>query len=167
MSIRGLPAFIPESSSQEERRTMESLGITRLDHVAMAVWSVEEYLPFLTELFGMKVVDRWRSEEEEYAGVTLDLPGGGIQWEIVEPISDDSFLARFLKERGPGLHHVTFEVEDVERAAATLRGRGIEPFGGVRNRSTWRELFIHPGDSGGLLVQLFDGHWPASPDSGG
>jgi catechol 2,3-dioxygenase-like lactoylglutathione lyase family enzyme len=78
---------------------MESLGITRLDHVAMAVWNVEEYLPFLTELFGMKVVDRWRSEEEKYAGVTLDLPGGGIQWEVVEPISDDSFLARFPGQR--------------------------------------------------------------------
>ncbi len=144
---------------------MESLGITRLDHVAMAVRNVEEYLPFLTELFGMKVVDRWRSEEEKYAGVTLDVPGGGIQWEVVEPISDDSFLTRFLKERGPGLHHVTFQVEDVEKAAEILRRRGIEPFGGVRTGSTWKELFIHPRDGGGLLVQLFEGYWPASSAS--
>ena len=144
---------------------MESLGITRLDHVAMAVRNVEEYLPFLTELFGMKVVDRWRSEEEKYAGVTLDVPGGGIQWEVVEPISDDSFLTRFLKERGPSLHHVTFQVEDVEKAAEILRRRGIEPFGGVRTGSTWKELFIHPRDGGGLLVQLFEGYWPASSAS--
>jgi methylmalonyl-CoA/ethylmalonyl-CoA epimerase len=146
---------------------LRSLGIIRLDHVAMAVWSVEEYLPFLTELFGMKVVDRWRNEEEKYAGVTLDVAGGGIQWELVEPISDDSFLGRFLTERGPGLHHVTFQVEDVEKAAEILRRRGIEPFGGVRSGSTWRELFIHPRDSGGLLVQLFEGHWPASSGDGG
>ncbi len=144
---------------------MESLGITRLDHVAMAVWNVEEYLPFLTELFGMKVVDRWRSEEEKYAGVTLDLPGGGVQWEVVEPISGDSFLSRFLKERGPGLHHVTFQVEDVEKAAEVLRRRDIEPFGGVRTGPTWKELFIHPRDSGGLLIQLFEGYWSASSAS--
>ena len=75
---------------------MRSLGIIRLDHVAMAVRNVEEHLPLLTEFLGMKVVGRWRSEEEKYAGVTLDLPGGGAQWEVVEPISDDSFLARFL-----------------------------------------------------------------------
>ena len=144
---------------------MESLGITRLDHVAMAVWKVEEYLPLITELFGMKVVGRWRSEEEKYAGVTLDVPGGNVQWEVVEPISDDSFLTRFLKERGPGLHHVTFQVEDVEKAAEILRRRGIEPFGGVRTGATWKELFIHPRDGGGLLVQLFEGHWPDSSAS--
>jgi methylmalonyl-CoA/ethylmalonyl-CoA epimerase len=128
----------------------------------MAVWNVEEYLAFLTGLFGMKVVGRWRSEEEKYAGVTLDLPGSDVQWEVVEPTSDDSFLTRFLRERGPGLHHVTFQVEDVEKAAEVLRGRGIEPFGGVRTGSTWKELFIHPRDSGGLLIQLFEGHWPDS-----
>ena len=131
----------------------------------MAVRNVEEYLPLLTELLGMKVVGRWRSEEEKYAGVTLDLPGGGVQWEVVQPISDDSFLARFLRERGPGLHHVTFQVEDVEKAAEVLRRRGIEPFGGVRTASTWKELFIHPRDSGGLLIQLFEGYWPDSSAS--
>lgn len=141
---------------------MESLGIKKLDHVAMAVWNVEEYLPFFTALFGMRVMGRWRNEGEKYAGVTLDLPGVGVQWELVEPAFDDSFLTRFLKERGPGLHHVTFEVEDVERAAEILRRRGIEPFGGVRTGSTWKELFIHPRDSGGLLIQLFEGYWPAS-----
>jgi methylmalonyl-CoA/ethylmalonyl-CoA epimerase len=141
---------------------LRSLGIKRLDHVAMAVWRLEEYLPLLTELFGMKVVGRWRSEEEKYAGVTLDVPGGNVQWEVVEPTSDDSFLTRFLKQRGPGLHHVTFQVEDVEKAAEILRRRGIEPFGGVRTGSTWKELFIHPRDSGGLLIQLFEGHWPDS-----
>ena len=141
---------------------MESLAIMKLDHVAVAVWKVDEQLPFLTELFGMKVVGRFDSEEERYAGVTLDVPGGNVQWEVVEPISDDSFLTRFLKQRGPGLHHVTFQVEDVEKAAEILHRRGIEPFGGVRTGSTWKELFIHPRDSGGLLIQLFEGHWPDS-----
>jgi methylmalonyl-CoA/ethylmalonyl-CoA epimerase len=146
---------------------MESLAITKLDHVAMAVWKIDEHLPFLTELFGMKVVGRFRSEDEHYAGVTLDVPGGSTQWELVEPTSDASFLARFLTERGPGLHHVTFQVENVEKAAEILRARGIEPFGGVRVGPTWKELFIHPRDGGGVLIQLYEGSWDCQPPSEG
>ncbi len=146
---------------------MESLAITKLDHVAMAVRKIDEHLPFLTELFGMKVVARFRSEDEHYAGVTLDVPGGNTQWELVEPTSDDSFLARFLTERGPGLHHVTFQVENVEKAAEILRARGIEPFGGVKVGPTWRELFIHPQDSGGALIQLYEGYWDSQAQQEG
>lgn len=135
------------------------LNIKRLDHVSMAVWKVDDYLPLLTELFGMRLAGRFQSDEEGYQGVVLDVPGGGAQWEVLEPTSEDGFLARFLRERGPGLHHVTFEVEDVARAAEALRQRGIEPFRGVRTGPSWRETFVHPQDLGGVLVQLFDGTW--------
>jgi methylmalonyl-CoA/ethylmalonyl-CoA epimerase len=135
------------------------LKIKRFDHVCMAVWNVDETLPLFTELFGMRLVHDFRSEEEGYQGVTLDVEGSTVQWELIEPTSDDSFVARFLRERGPGLHHVTFEVEDVAEAAETLRKRGIEPFGGVREEATWKETFVHPRDSGGVLVQLYEGDW--------
>jgi methylmalonyl-CoA/ethylmalonyl-CoA epimerase len=146
---------------------MESLGVTKLDHVAVAVWKVNECLPFLTRLFDMKEAGRFRSEEEHYAGVTLDVPGGNTQWEVMEPTADDSFLTRFLEERGPGLHHVTFQIEDVEKAAETLRAYGIEPFGEVRVGSTWKELFIHPRDAGGVLIQLYEGYWASQAPSEG
>ena len=135
------------------------LKIKRFDHVCMAVWKVEEALPLFTELFGMKPVHDFRSEEEGYQGVALDVAGSTVQWELIEPISDDSFVARFLHERGPGLHHVTFQVEDVAEATETLRKRGIEPFGGVREEATWKETFLHPQDTGGVLVQLYEGDW--------
>ena len=140
----------------------ESLvGIKRVDHVAMAVWKLEDHLAFLTEVLGMKVAGRFRSEEERYAGVVLDIPPHhegtrGIQWEVLEPTSEDSFLVRFLRERGPGLHHVTMEVEDVDAAAGKLREKGIEPYGGVRESGGWKETFIHPRDSGGVLIQLYE-----------
>ncbi len=135
------------------------LGIKRVDHVSMAVWKIEDMLPLLTELFDMRVVDRYHNEVEGYNGVTLDIMTcqgrAAIQWEILEPNSDDSFLTRFLRERGPGLHHVTFEVEDVAQAAEALRKQGIEPHGGVRQSGGWKELFIHPRDTGGVLIQLY------------
>jgi len=135
------------------------LKVKKLDHVSMAVWKVEEHLPLLTELFGMKPAGQFDSEEDQYRGVVLDIAGGRVQWEVLEPTSEDGFVARFLRERGPGLHHVTFQVQDVAEAAEALRQRGIEPFRGIRTGPGWRETFLHPRDTGGVLIQLFDGDW--------
>ena len=134
------------------------LGIKRMDHVCMVVWKLEERLPMLTEFFGMKVVSRFENPQAGYNGIALDIPGGGAQWELLEPLGDDSFLIRFLQERGPGLHHVTFEVENVEKATAALREHGYKPFGG-RSLDGYKEVFIHPRTSGGVLFQLYEGGW--------
>ena len=85
-------------------------------------------------------------------------PGLAERWEVLEPTDENSFLHRFLKERGPGLHHVTFEVESIDNAIAALKEKGIEPFGG-RSYDKYKELFIHPKDSGGVLFQLYEGAW--------
>ncbi len=134
------------------------LGIKRMDHVSMAVWKLEERLPMLTQLFGMKEAGRFQNPHAGYNGVVLDIPGGGAQWELLEPSGDDSFLARFLRERGPGLHHVTFEVESVEKATQALREYGYEPFGG-RTYGSYKEVYVHPRDTGGVLIQLYEGDW--------
>ncbi len=133
-----------------------SLGITRMDHVCMVVAKLDERLPMLTELFGMKLVARWENPQAGYNGATLDVPGGSTQWELLEPSGEDSFLVKFLRERGPGLHHVTFEVESVEKATETLKRYGMEPFGG-RNYDQYKEVYVHPRDAGGVLFQLYEG----------
>lgn len=132
------------------------LGIKRLDHVCMVVAKIDERLPMLTELFGLKVLGRFDNPQAGYNGVTLEIPGSNTQWEVLEPSGDDSFLARFLRERGPGLHHVTFEVESVEKATQALRDYGFEPFGG-RSYEHYKEVYIHPRDTGGVLFQLYEG----------
>src|SRR3712207_6280428 len=93
-------------------------GLKRGVHISMAVWSIDEELPFFTDLLGMSVAGRWRNEDEGDAGAVLDCPDKQLQMELVEPIGDDGFVARFLRERGPGVHHVTVETEDVEQASA-------------------------------------------------
>lgn len=133
----------------------EKIGIKRLDHVCWAVWKLEDALPLLTELMGMRVASRWENEEQGYRGVSLEVPGGTAHFELLEPLGEDSYLVRFLRERGPGLHHVTFEVEDIDQAAQAIRDFGIEPFRGVRRSHGWAETFIHPRDSGGVLFQFF------------
>ncbi|HEU4759604.1 MAG TPA: VOC family protein [Dehalococcoidia bacterium] len=133
----------------------ETIGITRLDHVCWAVRSLDDALPLLTQLMGMTVEGRFENPQAGYRGVGLRVPGGTGHFELLEPLREDSFLHRFLAERGPGLHHVTFEVEDIERAARAIRDHGIEPFGGVQRSHGWAETYIHPKDSGGVLFQFY------------
>jgi methylmalonyl-CoA/ethylmalonyl-CoA epimerase len=148
----------------------EKIGIKRLDHVCWVVHRLEDALSLLTELMGMRVVDRWQNEEQGYRGLTLEVSGGtpgraGAQFELMEPLGEDSFLHRFLREYGPGLHHVTFEVEDIEAAAQAIRDYDIEPFRGVRCFGGWAETYIHPKDSGGVLFQFYteEGHHEHEP----
>jgi len=138
----------------------DKIGIKRLDHVCWAVQKLDDVLPLLTELMGMRVAGRWQNDEQGYRGVSLEVPGGtpgraGAHFELLEPLGDDTFIARFLRERGPGLHHVTFEVEDVDRAGAAISEYGIEPYRGVQRSHGWAETYIHPKDSGGVLFQFF------------
>ena len=131
------------------------LGIKRIDHVSVVHSDLEGRIRFYEDLFGMEVTERFETEAGAFKGVAMKIPGSPTQWEILEPFGDDSFLHRFLAERGPGMHHATFEVEDIEKAAAALRSYGVEPFGeGVAN--DWKQLFIHPRDTGGVLIQLYE-----------
>ena len=120
------------------------LGIKRIDHVSVVHSDLEGRVRFYQDLVGMEVAERFESPAAGFKGVAMSIPGSPTQWEI-----------RFLAERGPGMHHATFEVEDIEKAAAALRSNGIEPFGeGIAN--DWKQLFIHPRDSGGVLIQLYE-----------
>ena len=131
------------------------LPIKRIDHVAIAAESIDERVRFLSELFGMKPGARYDNPQDGYNGVELSIPGSDTKWEVIEPAGENSFVTRFLGQRGPGLHHVTFEVTDIEAAAKVLRERGIEPVG-MRVEGAWnKELFIHPRDTGGVLIQLY------------
>ena len=132
----------------------------RVDHVSMAVWKIDDALPFFRDVFGWKEAGRFSSEDAGFSGVVLDVPGPDgerqMQWEILEPLGENSFIAKFLRERGPGLHHVTLEVADADAAANGLRAHGVEPFGGPRVSYDWKEMFVHPKSSGGVLFQLYE-----------
>ena len=144
----------------------EQIGIKRLDHVCWAVHKLEDALPLPTELMDMRETGRWENEEQGFRGISLELPGGTAHFELLEPLGEDSFLHRFLEERGPGLHHVTFEVSDIDSAAQAVRDFGMEPFRGVQRGHGWAETYIHPKDSGGVLFQFYideDHHHESEP----
>ena len=131
------------------------LGIKRIDHVSVVNSDLDGRIKFYSDLFGMEIAERFENANGGFKGVAMTIPGSPTQWEILEPLGDDSFLHRFLEQRGPGMHHATFEVEDIAKAAAALRAYGVEPFGEA-TVGEWKQLFIHPRDTGGVLIQLYE-----------
>jgi catechol 2,3-dioxygenase-like lactoylglutathione lyase family enzyme len=128
--------------------------VERFDHVSVAVSDIRSALP-LVEIMG----GRLRSGGVNPAGFRWAqwyLPGSG-KLEIVAPLDPDDkshFLVRFLATRGPGLHHLTFKVRNIETAIARARDAGYDVVGVNLARETWKEAFLHPTSASGVLVQL-------------
>ena len=99
----------------------KSLGWKRFDNYSIAVPDARKAIEFHKKLFGLEENHPFTSEEEGYHGAVLDMPKQQGQIEILAPYGDNSFLSKYLDDHGPGVHHVTIEVEDIEQAAAYLR----------------------------------------------
>ena len=125
----------------------------RLDHVGIAVVSIEESLGIYRAL-GLREAGR---ETVESQGVlTAFLPVGETRLELLQPTGEDSPVARFLAKRGPGVHHLCFAVHDLERALADLKLRGFRlvnesPVPGAGGK---RVAFLHPSAGHGVLIEL-------------
>ena len=78
----------------------------------------------------------------------------GARLEVLEPAAPDSFLHRFLAQRGPGVHHVTFKVPDLKQACARAESHGYEIVGYDDSDPEWAEAFLHPRQALGIVVQL-------------
>jgi methylmalonyl-CoA/ethylmalonyl-CoA epimerase len=144
----------------------QKMGVKRLDHVCWAVRNLDDVLPLLTDLMGMTIEGRFENPDVGFRGVGLRVPGGTGHFELLQPLGPDSYLHKFLEDKGPGLHHVTFEVEDAYKAAEAIEAFGIKPWGGVNASHGWVEAFIHPKDSGGVLFQFYheeEDHEPEGP----
>ncbi|CAN5196650.1 methylmalonyl-CoA epimerase [soil metagenome] len=130
--------------------------IERLDHVAIAVPSIQDALP----LFAGLGASYFAGTDQIRAGfrwVQFNL-GDGSKLELIAPLTADSFVQRFLDERGPGLHHLTFKVTDVSEASQRARAAGYKVLGPNLSPS-WSEMFIHPANPLGTLIQFAE--WPS------
>jgi methylmalonyl-CoA/ethylmalonyl-CoA epimerase len=137
--------------------------VDRFDHVSIAAWDIRDALP-LIELMGGEFYQG--GDEAAFRWAQWHLPGSG-KIEVIQPLdrSDaDNFLVRFLSDRGPGIHHLTFRVHDLTGAVAHARTMGFEVTG-VSPEGAWKEAFIHPRSTVGTLIQLAE--WDDSrPDPG-
>ncbi|MBC7249047.1 MAG: methylmalonyl-CoA epimerase [Anaerolineae bacterium] len=128
--------------------------ITKVDHIGIAVRDIEEARR-LYEALGLKVT-HVKEVEEQQVRVAF-LPVGDTEVELVQPTTADSGVARFLEKRGEGVHHLCFEVEDIEVALAELQAQGMrlidrEP----RQGAFGRVAFLHPKSTHGVLIELVE-----------
>lgn len=129
--------------------------LKRLDHVAVLVPDLEEALGFWQDRLGL-TLDHVETVSSMAVKIAF-LPLGESEIELVQPITEDSGLAKFLEKRGPGLHHICIEVGDIAAKLADLKSKDVrlideEPL----LMDDGRQLaFIHPQSTGGVLVELY------------
>lgn len=127
--------------------------LTRLDHVAIAVADLPEAVRLFHGLLGLGFVGGGDNRELGIRVVQLR-DSRGCKIELLTPLRDDTFLARFLDARGQGFHHITGYVEDVGAAVDRLAAAGYPTVDTTTERDTWHETFTRPGRSFGTIVQL-------------
>ena len=134
--------------------------IGKIDHVGIAVRSIAEARKLYEDL-GLQVE---AIEEVPYDGVRVAfIPCGETRIELLEPLSEDSPVGRFLAKRGPGVHHICLGTDDVRAASEHLRDSGFQVLRPEPTRGAggcWVQ-FVHPKSTGGVLIELSEPHPPA------
>ena len=128
----------------------------RIDHVGIAVEDLDAALALYERAFGMPMVHRETVEEQGVEAALLDV--GESHVELLMPLGPETTVAKFLAKRGPGIHHVAYQVADVEAALQGCRDAGLRlidqaPRRGIRDS---RVAFLHPRTLGGVLTELVE-----------
>jgi methylmalonyl-CoA/ethylmalonyl-CoA epimerase len=129
--------------------------LKRLDHVAVLVSNLDEALGFWQDCLGLPL-DRVETVSSMAVKIAF-LPLGESEIELVQPLDGDSGLARYLAKRGPGLHHICIEVEDIAAKLGDLRKHGVRIIDDqpVEMDDGRKLAFIHPAGTGGVLLELY------------
>lgn len=131
----------------------------RLDHVSIATRQISSLVPLIRDVLGARFLMGATEATLGFRWAQFQFPGGGVI-ELLEPTGPESFLNGFLSERGEGLHHITLRVRDIEKRAKELEELGYKPFRPRFSDQVWKELFLHPKETHGVLIQLAESELP-------
>jgi len=131
-------------------------NLKRLDHIAVLVKDLDQALSFWQDQLGLTLdhVEKIDSMEVKIAF----LPLGDSEIELVQPTTSDSGLAKYLEKRGPGLHHICIEVENINTMLGELKEKGVRLIDGepVTMDDGRKLAFLHPKSAGSVLVELYE-----------
>ena len=138
--------------------------LDRIDHIGVAVEDLDDAIKLYEDSLDMPLVHRETVEEQGVEAVLLDVGDGHV--ELLQPLSPDTAVGKFLAKKGPGLHHVAYAVSDIEAALGSLKESGVKlidetPRTGIRGS---RVAFCHPRATGSVLTEIVQ---PAGKDDRG
>ncbi|MBV9214395.1 MAG: methylmalonyl-CoA epimerase [Actinobacteria bacterium] len=128
----------------------------RIDHIGVAVEDLDAAMQLYAQRFDMREQHRETVEEQGVEAVLLEVGEGHV--ELLRPLSGETAVGKFLAKRGPGLHHVAYQTDDIDSTLRAVRDAGIdlidqEPRVGIRGS---RVAFLHPSSTGGVLTELVE-----------
>ena len=128
----------------------------RMDHVGVAVEDLDGALGLYGEAFDMAVQHREVVEEQGVEAVLLEVGEGHV--ELLRPLGPDTPVGKFLAKRGPGIHHVAYQTDDIDQALDGIRAAGLrlideQPRRGIRGS---RVAFLHPKSTHGVLTEIVE-----------
>jgi methylmalonyl-CoA epimerase len=130
--------------------------LSTIDHIGVAVHDIDESLPLYRDALGMPLVHRETVTEQGVDAALLDV--GDSHVELLQPLGADTPVGKFLARQGPGLHHVAYQVTDIDGALTEIRDAGLRliderPRTGIRES---RVAFLHPSATGGVLTEIVE-----------
>jgi len=135
--------------------TFELLIMFKLSHIGIAVRDLKASVNSFSVILGLAERDfSYRDAPSE--GVRIaEVDVGGLQVEVMEPMSEDSPISAFLRKRGEGVHHLCFEVDDIDEVWKRLKAEGVEVLGDKpKKMNNYYYFFIHPKSAGGVLIEF-------------
>ncbi|MCH7699056.1 MAG: methylmalonyl-CoA epimerase [Chloroflexi bacterium] len=140
----------------QERGHLALVHVNHVHHTGVVVKSLEKAYVVFGDTLGMRLVKEGVMEDQGVKAALFDI--GNSFLELLEPITPDTGIARFLEKRGEGLHHVCLEVDDIHAALADLKSKDVELIDEEpRDGLTGEIAFIHPSAVHGVLVELIHG----------
>ena len=130
------------------------MDISHIEHLGVAVKSIEEQLPYYEQVLGLKCYSIEEVADQKVKTAFFKI--GQTKIELLEPTSGDSTIARFIEKRGEGIHHIAFAVPDVKDALSEMEAKGVQlidkaPRKGAEGMSI---AFLHPKSTSGILTEL-------------
>jgi methylmalonyl-CoA/ethylmalonyl-CoA epimerase len=129
--------------------------LRRISHLGLAVQDLDEAIRLYQGVFGLHVERRWVAEADQMEAAAFRV--GDLEIELMQPLTPDSPVGRFIAKRGQGIHHVAFKVDDVAEALASARASGVETIDErprVGGGGSTRIGFLHPRSTFGVLTEL-------------
>ena len=129
--------------------------LIKINHIGIAVNNIDKSLLFWTEGLGMKL--QHVEEVVRQKSKVAFLPVGESDVELVTPTSEDSTMAKYLADRGPGMHHLCLETDNIEELLADLKAKGFRLINETPIEEPGRKMaFVHPKATGGVLLELYE-----------